>query len=61
MLPIGEIVGAMFPRRVWDADPWTPREFISSVLPGCCFLSKDQKNGKFHRIQIRSLVDYLFQ
>jgi hypothetical protein len=30
MLPIGEIVGAMFPRMVWDAGLWTPRGFMVS-------------------------------
>ena len=37
MLPIGEIVGAMVPRMVWDPGPWTPRGFMLS----------DKKAGPF--------------
>ena len=38
MLPIGEIVGVMFPRMVWDAGPWTPRGFMLA----------NKKAGAFH-------------
>ncbi len=37
MLPISENMGAMFPRMVWDAGPWTPRGFMRS----------DKKAGPF--------------
>ena len=37
ILPTGEIVGAMFPRMVWDPGPWTPRVFMLS----------DKKAGPF--------------